>query len=418
MKRLACIMVMVVAAGCGDNLSRGGNLSGDAGSPTNPADADADGPVDTPVDAPIDTPPPELIKLCDAEPVTLDDWESCYHKRWCEWVVGCRPMNKYSSVQECLAQSDAVEGGRLAAERREHKRAVSEKRASINIPAFTRCLVDTDKARCNTAQSSVACATRFTGTVGDGGSCYTDIECTSPGATCESTCADACCPGTCRPKFKLGETCDTFTSCGPGLQCDQTCFSGDIDTPCIDDGDCDPNAWCNAGRCKPDFAPGAACTTPLQCGGETSCIGLTIISSAPGACLPISHAGDYCDYFCYGNLYCDASGTCRALRELGQSCSGSAPCGGVNTICHNGLCALRSDIGATCSTSSTCLPGLFCTSELNDPNDPAPPRCALPGGTGAPCTAPSHCKSYLCSGNTNKPGFCQAWSDTCPLSGS
>src|SRR5678816_4658005 len=110
-----------------------------------------------------------------------------------------------------------------------------------------------------------------------------------------------------------------------------SCFAGDIGSPCGDDADCDPNAWCNAGRCTADLAPGADCTNPLQCGGVTSCIGLSISSSAPGRCLRVSRAGDRCDYFCYGNLYCDASGTCRAMRELGQSCSSSAPCGGINT---------------------------------------------------------------------------------------
>lgn len=402
MKRLACIMVVVIAAGCGDNLA------GLVGSPTSPADAATDGPPD----AGIDSPPPNLTEICDTEPVTPDDWENCYRKRWCEWVVGCRPMNKYRNVQECLDRSDVVEDGRLA-ERRERKRAVDEKRALINIPAFTQCLADTSEARCNTAQSSVACATRFTGTVGDGGSCHTDIECTSPGATCDSTCADGCCLGACHRKFKLRETCNTFTSCEPGLRCDQICFSGDIDTRCNDDGDCDPNAWCNAGRCQADFAPGDDCTNPLQCGGETSCIGLTISKSSPGRCLSISHMGDRCDYFCYGNLYCDVSGICLPLHELGQTCSGSAPCAGVNTTCSNGQCVLRSVIGAACSSSQTCLPGLFCTSELNDSN----PVCAARRSEGQTCAAPSHCESYMCSGNTARPGVCFTTSETCSLSG-
>jgi hypothetical protein len=259
----------------------------------------------------------------------------------------------------------------------------------------------------------VACAARFTGTIGDGGSCYTDVECTSPGATCESTCADSCCLGTCRPKLTLGGTCDTFTSCEPGLRCDQRCFSGDLGTECNDHGQCDSNAWCGAGVCRADFVPGADCTSPLQCGGETSCIDLTIGDSSRGRCLRISHAGDRCDYFCYGNLYCDASGTCREMRELGQGCSGSAPCGGVDTICSNGQCVLRRGIGESCSTSHFCLPGLFCTSELNDPD----PTCALQRSEGETCAAPSHCASYLCSGNPTQHGTCLLWSETCPRGG-
>jgi hypothetical protein len=408
MKQLACIVVMmVVTASCGDNLT------GFVGPPPPPADSSTDGPFDADIDAGVDAPPPpSLTELCGAEPMTLDDWENCYTKRWCEWSVGCLPMNKYRDVQECLDQSSAFEGGKLAAARRERERAVVAGRASINIPAFTQCLADTSRSLCNTAQFSVACAARFTGTIGDGGSCYTDVECTSPGATCVATCADACCLGTCRPKVALGETCDTATSCEPGLRCDQRCFSGDIGTACTDDGQCDSNAWCDADVCRADFAPGADCTNPLQCGGETSCISLTIGSSL-GRCLRISHAGDRCDYYCRGNLYCDASGTCREMRGLGQSCSGSAPCGGVDTICSSGQCVLRRGIGESCSTSHFCLPGLFCTSELNEPT----PTCALQRSEGETCAAPSHCASYLCSGNPTQHGICLPWSETCPPGG-
>lgn len=408
MKRSACMLVMI-AAGCQSN-------------PPNlvmplPVDADVDGPVDSRIDAgidaPIDGPPSTLAQICGAEPVTLDDWENCYLKRWCEWVVNCRTMNKYRDVQECIAQSNAFEGGRLAAERLERSRAVAAQRASLNVAAFTQCLQETSEARCNTAQSSVACATRFSGTIGDDGPCYTDIECTSPGATCQSTCTGACCLGTCHPKFKLGATCDTFTSCEPGLRCDGVCFSGDINTSCGDDGDCDPNAWCNAGVCAADFAPGAACTNPLQCGGETSCIGLSITTSAPGHCLRISHAGDRCDYFCLGNLYCDGQGVCRDMRTLNQTCSGSAPCGGVDTICLNGVCVLRSNVGASCPSSAGCLPALFCTSELNDPA----PVCTARRADGQPCAAPNHCESYICSGNTTTPGVCLPGNETCSANG-
>jgi hypothetical protein len=343
--------------------------------------------------------------------VTLDDWERCYRKRWCEWRVGCLPMNSYLDVQECIDRSDDVEGVWLGAALREHKRAIEQGRASIDIAAFTRCLLDTSGALCNTASRSVACAKRFIGTISDGGDCYTDIECASPGATCESSCTDACCLGTCQPKLKLGDPCDLDFSCEPGLVCNQTCLSGDIGTPCRDFFDCDSNAWCNAGVCAADLAPGSACTSRSQCGGDTTCTGLSIIDSQPGQCLSISKPGDPCDLICYGNLYCDASGTCRDLPKLGDSCSGFTPCRGVDTVCSsNGQCVLRGDVGATCSVSQPCQPGLFCTSELNDPN----PKCAARQAEGLPCTDPSHCESFLCSGNIVKPGVCLAWSDTCP----
>lgn len=400
----AWIVVMVVSIGCGNDLSGHPLL------PT-PADAETDAPPDADADA--DAPPRNLTEICGAEPVTFDDWERCYRKRWCEWRVGCLPMNSYLDVQECINRSDDVEDGRLGAELRERKRAVEQGRGSIDVAAFTQCLLDTSGALCNTARYSVACAKRFTGTIGDGNDCYTDIECLSPGATCESSCTDACCLGTCQPKLKFEAPCDLDDSCEPGLVCNQTCRRGDIGTPCTNLFDCDSNSWCNAGLCAADLAPGSACTSRSQCGGDTTCTGLSIIDQQPGQCLSISRPGDPCDFICYGNLYC-ASGTCHDLPKLGDSCSAFTPCSGVDTICSNGVCASREGENASCSSTTLCQPGLFCSSEVNEPR----PLCVPPRGAGQPCTKPSHCESHLCSSITDEPGVCLPWSDTCPSNGS
>jgi hypothetical protein len=365
--------------------------------------------LDGRVDAPPDAPPLALAELCGAVPVTLDDWERCYEKRWCEWQVGCLPLNSYHDVQECIDESYQLEGGRLAAELRERLRAVQQARATLDVDAFTRCLRETSGELCNTARFSVACATRFIGKVADGGACYTDIECASSGASCEATCADACCAGTCRPKFREGEACDLGDSCEPGLVCHRTCLSGDIGAPCGSNRDCDSNAWCDAGRCRADLAPGATCTSPLQCGGQTSCVGLSIVDTTPGRCSSISKVGDRCDSFCYGNLFCDPSGVCRQLPELGQICSGFTPCRGIDTTCSNGRCVLLGGAGTACSNSQGCLPRLFCTSELNAPN----PTCAPLGATGQRCVGPTQCESYRCSGRPGQVGVCLAWSESC-----
>jgi len=400
MKLRVWIVMMVASAGCGDNLSPHplSAMPADAG-PDRPADAGIDGAPDAGVDAS----PGGLTEICGAEPVTFDDWEHCYQKRWCEWRVGCQPMNSYLDVPECMDRSDDVEGGRLAAELRERKGAVAapDRRASIDVAAFTQCLLDTSAALCNTARYSVACATRFKGTIADGGDCYADIECKSPGATCESSCTDACCVGTCQPKLTVGDPCDSNDFCEPGLICYQTCRSGAIGTSCMGSFDCDSSAWCNAGVCAADLEPGSACTSRSQCGGDTTCTGLSIIDPRPGQCLSISKPGDPCDFICYGNLYC-ASGTCHELPTLGDACSAFTPCRGVDTICSNGVCVARGEEGARCSITEPCRPGLFCTSEVNEPM----PVCALPRGADQPCTKPSHCESYLCSSTTGEPGKC------------
>jgi len=404
----SCTIVMVVvAAGCASEPpSEVGPMDGRGGDP----DAGVDGEPELP-DAGKE--PTDLAEICGGQaPVTLEEWEDCYQKRKCEWQVGCVPLNPYRDVQDCIASGDAVAGGRLVADRRDRQRAVDQSRASINVDAFTKCLIRTNATRCNTALFDVACLTRFNGTIADNSGCYTDVDCTSPDAVCMSDCPDACCVGTCQPKFKEGQACITFRSCEPGLQCSNgTCIAGDINTPCTDTGDCDPEAWCDlqAQRCKPRLAVGAECTDILQCDGDTSCIGLSITASNPGHCLRDSRAGDPCDTVCHGNLFCDGYGICRALPVLGETCSPLTPCAGSNTMCSSGVCVLRSDIGVSCG-NRTCLPGLFCTSALGDPK----PACAARHAVGESCADPSHCQSYLCSGSKTKLGVCLEWIDRCP----
>lgn len=357
-----------------------------------------------------------LAGACGRVPVTLDDWERCYQRRWCDWEVNCVTLNNYSDVQDCIDNSNDVEGGRLEAERRLRRRAIEAGRASLDVDAFSRCILETNRQRCNTAYTAISCANRFKGTVADGGLCYADVECASPGAVCNADCSGACCTGTCQPKFKEGETCDLYYSCEPGFECHDVCIAGDIGTPCASMRDCDPNAWCDlqTGICKADLPVGSPCTSLLQCGGQTMCVGLSIVSADPGRCLTAAGAGGECDDFCYGNRFCNSSGICQELPGLGENCSALLPCNGANVVCGSGgLCVPRGDVGAACTNTQACLASLFCTSELNEPN----PKCASRRSTGEPCASPAHCESYLCSGNANRPGVCLPWMDTCPDAG-
>ncbi|HSR97995.1 MAG TPA: hypothetical protein VLM79_13135 [Kofleriaceae bacterium] len=385
----------------------------DAGMPP-----DATPPTDgsPPIDAPPSTPPPDLTQICGAQPVTLDDWEDCYRKRFCDAMVGCSSGNPFLDVDECVARIDDLTSGRLEAERRERKRAVDQGRASLNAGRFEQCLRDLSHASCNAdASRGLDCAMRFDGTVDDNATCNNDIDCRSPGATCAAGCssADACCLGTCQPRRRMGQSCSFSSDCEPGFECHDTCVSGDSGTPCASDDHCDPGAWCNSGRCADDLAPDAPCHRATQCGGETTCVGLSVIDSRPGKCLRISHAGDHCDDLCFGNLYCDASGTCRDLPTVAQSCTASGSCRGIDTFCNAGQCALLGILGATCTNSGACRRGSFCSSELGT----SPATCVPPGNPGQSCTAPDHCESFLCSGSTGRLGACNAWSDTCPSGG-
>ena len=316
---LLAIAAGVAACGSdgGSGMLKGPDMLVDAG-------IDSDGPGD----------PSDLAAACGGTaPVTLDDWENCYQKRKCDWEVGCVSLNEFRDVADCVTSGDAAEGGQLSEERRARKRAVEQGRASINVAAFTQCLLRTGAARCDTALYDPACLTRFTGTIADNQGCYTSVDCASPDATCQTSCPDACCLGTCHRKFREGETCDEFASCEPGLRCALgsngfKCVNGNLGTSCTASGvnQCDFGTFCDSAtlKCVPALAPGAACTRLIQCGGDELCVGLSITVANPGHCTRISKPGDHCDGvgFCFGNLYCDSgSNTCHSMPVLDQSCS-------------------------------------------------------------------------------------------------
>src|SRR5262252_2719682 len=162
MRRAGSLLaIVVVAAACGDGsgpklMGPTGDDGGTDGSGSDGTGGGSDGGSDGPGD------PTDLATACGGTaPVTLDDWENCYQKRKCDWEVGCVSLNEFRDVADCIASGDAVEGGQLAEERRARKRAIEQGRASINVAAFTQCLLRTSAAHCDTALYDPACLTRF-----------------------------------------------------------------------------------------------------------------------------------------------------------------------------------------------------------------------------------------------------------------
>jgi len=399
-RRLAVLATLVL--GCGDNI-RPPTFIGD--------DADASVP-----DAPEVV---DLAAMCGAMPETVEEWERCYLKRYCETIVHCVEDNLYSNAQECIDLVDAVSGGMLSFEAHERERSIAAGRASLDRAAFTQCLVELSPKRCATAWTAPACATRYAGTIPDNQSCYSDAECVSPGARCESQiCSDSCCLGTCKARPKLGYPCGGFVECEPGLVCgltSHTCVTGDVNTPCGDPfGGCDAGAWCDAGICKVDRVEGDPCDSLLQCGGETSCVGLRR-EIEPARCRRVTEIGDTCDWYCLGNLYCDLSnpqgfGVCRELPKHGEGCGLFTPCVGQNERCERGLCVARAAVNQPCSDGD-CLPGLFCTDQLGATNPVCRDRMT-DGELG--CNQPAQCQSYICDGSQSASGECQPLQTTCP----
>jgi hypothetical protein len=226
--------------------------------------------------------------------------------------------------------------------------------------------------------------------------------------------------GTCTPKAKLGEPCDDYGTCEPGLICSfvsLTCVTGDVGSAChvID---CDAGNWCDmqSKTCKPDLAEGDICLGQDegldQCSGETVCAG-----KQPARCLHATSVGDKCGSLCRGNLFCDRShvdehdlGICRSLPVLDEPCSDFTGCIGANVRCVAGKCIPKAGLGEPCPDGG-CLAGLLCTDQLADPS----PICRVPfGDLESGCKQDAHCQSHLCTGNDTMAGQCLLAQSMCP----
>lgn len=417
----AVALALSALLACGDN-GPASRLDPDASAPPDGVIPEPPGPPSPPSPPPPTPPvppgPPELAAVCGgAAPVTLADWEQCYLRRSCEVQVHCGGAAYFSTVEECLALSDAVAGGKLSFAVGERARALAAGRATLDVAQYTTCLLGLSAERCGTGWRDPACELLFAGTVADQQACYADIECASPGATCApSDCGDSCCLGTCAPRRRLGETCVELFECEPGLVCGGggRCVSGDLGTSCASGRDCDWDAWCDvaAHQCKADVDEGQPCQSFLQCAGETFCVGL-FRPVQPPRCLRVTHEGDPCDGDCLGNLYCklpaSGLGVCAALPKDGESCNALLPCVGANEICQSGTCVARPGVGEPCA-SGVCQRGLFCAA-----GSTGPARCRAPLANGIRgCHSPEECESHICSGDLAQPGVCQPYQAECP----
>lgn len=426
---LGLAILMAVAAACSGHEALSEADAGD--------DAGMDGGLDAPPDGsdggdgsggddggPPPPPPPapgELAELCGGvAPVSVAEWERCRQKRYCQSHVHCSEQNLYASVEECELLLDDVSGGQLGFDTGESARSVAAGRAQLDEREFTQCLRDLSPKLCATAGTAASCGRRYRGVINDQADCFSDAECRSPGATCAPRdCGAACCAGKCTAQKRLGEPCRDFRACEPGLVCSltsATCVLGDLGSAC-GHYDCDAGGWCDGGTCKADRAEGAACDSLLQCGGETSCVGLRR-TAQPARCRRVTEEGDACDWYCLGNLVCDLSGSttglgvCRRLpKQAGESCSALLPCASRELRCdERGACVPRARAGEPCS-GGVCAPGLFCTDQLGEPS----PVCRAPMADGATgCVLDAQCRSHLCSGDQSSPGQCLAPRLTCP----
>ena len=213
-----------------------------------------------------------------------------------------------------------------------------------STPAEVSCLPGESPCQGACIASTAVCPGAAAGDMASGGGCSVATDCPTPPTTCLT---GACNAGACAttnaaagtPCTDSGGTlCDgsgvcvaacasptdcpptTTTACVANL-CNpmvQVCMLVDAPAgvPCSDNGGtvCDGN-----GTCVPSGAPGAACSTNLQC--------------ASGACGPSGTGSHCCAQSCptgpCGATDCDATGAC-VLTPIGVPC-GAGACNGAGT---------------------------------------------------------------------------------------
>lgn len=302
-----------------------------------------------------------------SDSVSLDELPDALASAQCERLVRC---GLYTSAADCEAAINfniteiqhSVEAGRVAYD----GEAVAE---CLDTLGSASCDLTTESARV-TPQS---CKDAIKGAVAAGGTCYDSGDCQSArcdlpdcgNACCMGTCQDGpaevtvgqscadapcddrsfCQNGTCQALLASGAACQGSDECGFGLMCgNDACTAaahrGDacVDGDCAEIGDrCDSTDHCAAlvavgGACSGGIAGLFDCQRPLVCNDTTL------------KCEAAPTAGQACQFFCGGNLFCNDQNTCEAPRADGAAC-------GSNSECASDFC---DDVTSKCAALPLC----------------------------------------------------------------
>ena len=231
--------------------------------------------------------------------------------------------------------------------------------------------------------SASSCQSAITGTVANGGACYTDIDCAA--GTCDTSAA--ACPGTCFAFVAAGQACGgPNATCAPGLACDgatpvcklrstaggacpclpgnfcdgasATCMAKRSTGPCANTEQCTLSSACVQSQCAPYVGVGSACTPgatpsePAGCGIGSYC------ESGTSKCIAWPVFGESCAAFpvCLGGFCDGATKVCTAPRPAGATCASPLECqkGNYCDIAGDKTCKAEKAIGAACSLAFEC----------------------------------------------------------------
>jgi hypothetical protein len=182
--------------------------------------------------------------------------------------------------------------------------------------------------------------------------------------TCEG---DAYCSASsiCAEVPKVGEACDSYSSCQLGAKCvndiceaarsaGESCANETYPPDCKADLTCIESVPGQAGVCSPpriegEQCVGSSCYPTLYCKGyvESADGGITA-----GTCAVRAKSGEPCQGFdsCENGLYCSSfsagGGTCQPQKKNGEACTQSAECE-FSSACSNNVCASSACVAPT-----------------------------------------------------------------------
>jgi len=374
-----------------------------------PGDTTATGPGTPTGDASVTNPPTDL-----------DSLKAQLTQAYCNALVDCPGGSPvaffsilFSSPSECVNSLTFL--GDQALE--EVEKALARGTVTYNATVAQSCLSTIESAALCAGQFGVlatACEGAFVGSLNEGDSCYSGLECAS-GLYCND---DAGCPGVCTAMKAVGESCSSSSEClfsGSGAGIADCWFQGGgsptctnitygapaaVGQPCgslgsppdISEVACQSGAVCDAasgeaGTCVATVPVGSACTFQVdvcadnaQCipspDFSATCVAVTLVKTAGGGCAPADVA--FCDPF--SRLTCDeASQTCQPYGDgsLGATCPADSFFSFPGLTCNEGLycspdsatCVTAKADGESCNEDEECLSGTCefssgtCTSE-------------------------------------------------------
>lgn len=358
------------------------------------------------VDAEFDAAPAidaVVLGPCEVDDILIENLFDCFLQAQCTYGVQC--LEYGGTIEECVDEANAGGGSfqRIVDANAAGKANYDGKKAAS-------CLQDLLSDTCP-EDPNRQCEDVFEGTVDEGEGCFQSDECSGTDANCQQdNCPLQCCEGVCENAAKIGEDCsvrgcERDAHCS-GLSGDRKCVSGDEDSECLEDYNCDRGLFCGTeNTCTGELPLNAACDRSTQCDDSATCVGAN--TEEGGVCRRVDMVGVDCDSYCDGNLYC-ASAEGVELGSCTLKKSENMPCGGRNEceqglLCHpvSETCRSRPGLEEPCASYS-CQLGLFCTSELLGGG--ALGVCAEPVVNDLACDSDDHCESQVCINN-----LCEAY---------